>query len=234
MPILINKKSWLGVGALAALALWFWLTPGADHSESTRVNEAAPDAAGALRHAESAESTVTEIASTEAPNERGSDPAWNPGGPSEPTVEDVQQWGWLVDDLDRLIDETRPKARRRLDAGDFARKYLRASLEYLKLDEEEGVRFETAVREGLKAIEEAREEMHNVRAATAYEEAQPRSIQVWKDSQGEFLRRQKEAAHRIVASLPVRPRTTLMREQALRWILRCDFGIRHASRPPRL
>ena len=168
----------------------------------------------------------------EASGEGGDDEAWNPGGENEPTVEDVQHWDWLEVDLDRLIDEARPRARKRLDAGEFTKEYFKVSLEYLKLDEDDRKRFETAVQAGLTAIDDARKKMEDVRAATRYDEAQPDSIQVWKDTQAEFLARQKTAANSLVESLPARPRTTLMREQALTWLVRYDFGIRHANRAP--
>jgi hypothetical protein len=35
----------------------------------------------------------------------------------------------------------------------------------------------------------------------------------------------------LLATLPVRQRTGLMRERALEWIVRYDFGVRHAQRP---
>lgn len=166
----------------------------------------------------------------EASGEGGDDEAWNPGGENEPTVEDVQHWDWLEVDLDRLIDEARPRARKRLDAGEFTKEYFKVSLEYLKLDEDDRKRFETAVQAGLTAIDDARKKMDDVRASTKYDEAKPDSTQVWQDTQAEFLARQKKAANGLVQSLPARRRTTLMREQAL--YMACSLRLRDPTRKP--
>ncbi len=252
MSLLRNKSFWVGASALGALGLWFLLTTvdeqdgdfGDDRAaQKKRVPEQeqgdvaaqeqekviVPLDVSALETGES----VEEAPMIEPSVETVDDESWNPGGENEPTVEDVQHWTWLKDDLNRLIDGTRPKARKRLDAEEFEKEYLTASLEYLKLDEEERERFETAVQAALTAIDDAREKMQEARAATQYDEESPDSIQVWKDTQADFLARQKEVANGIVGSIPVRRRTTLMREQALAWIVRCDFGIQHANRDPR-
>ncbi len=164
--------------------------------------------------------------------EIGDDIPWNAGGENEPTVEDVQQWTWLRDDLNRLIDNTRPKSRRRVEPEEFKKRYMTASLEYLQLDREELDQFETAVKSSLKTIVEARAIMQTDQSKIRYDEEDTNSITAWRKTQKTFLEQQEKAAEAIVASLPERRRTTLMREQALRWIVRYDFGIQHASRAP--
>lgn len=248
MSTVRKTQIWVGIVALVAVALWYGLGSDTNEAGNLEDNSENPTVVAAQEQvpvtpeeqtASSQEEAVPaetepleeDDLSAAVPDTDAEAEEWNPGGDNEPTVEDVQQWTWLIGDLDRMIDDARPKSRRRLAPEEVGEKYLSTTLEYLRLEEEEQEKFEAAVQVALKTIGEARERMTKTRDATKYDEDAPETIKVWKDSQARFLAEQKEAAEGIVESLPVRPRTTLMREQALRWVLRYDFGMLHARRP---
>ncbi len=156
--------------------------------------------------------------------------AWNPGGEHEPTADDSQKWHWLQQDLDRMIDDTRPKARKRMTAEEFRAGYLKSSAEYLELTADERTKFDAAANRAVESIEDARAAMQTAQADTPYDEDKPESIEAWKNAQATFKEQQANAAKAFSASLPVRSRTTLMREESLRWVVRLDFGLKHAGR----
>ncbi len=160
----------------------------------------------------------------------GDDDSWNPGGEHEPNADDAQQWHWLQQDLDRMIDNTRPKARKRLAPEAFRDEYLAATVKYLQLEDDERTKFEAAAAGALTSIDEARTAMQTAQEDTPYDEDDPDSIEAWKDAQATFKDQQNEAAEQLLAAIPERGRTTLLREEALRWVVRYDFGMQHAGR----
>ena len=85
MSTLSNKHFWLGVGAVGALAVWFWLTPVADHGGGTGMDVASRDDEAAQQdEAAEEDGGLAESGVTEGLGEGGDDKAWNPDGEDEP------------------------------------------------------------------------------------------------------------------------------------------------------
>lgn len=226
----MDKRILIVAGAVAALGLVFFLLPGDDDgTEPSTAAAGVVDPGDKQRAQTSAKPGVNAVAANNVDAEDGAK-AWNPGGENEPDADDSQQWYWLQQDLDRMIDDTRPKARKRLGADEFRDGYLESSAKYLELSTDERTKFDAAARLAVESIEDARATMQTAQADTPYDEDDPDSIEQWKDAQATFSDQQAEAAAAFADSLPVRSRTTLMREEALRWVVRLDFGLKHAGR----
>ena len=150
--------------------------------------------------------------------------------PGEPGVLDVQAWDWLQQDLERIVDQTRAKARQRLSPEAFKAKFLGATVEFLELDDEATHAFESAVYEALEEIDSARAHMLRQQAHTepGLDEAvaMGRRRAAWKD----FTEAQRHAERHPLAVLDKRPRHQLLREEILKWLLRLDYGSRAAAR----
>ncbi len=150
--------------------------------------------------------------------------------PGEPGVLDVQAWDWLQQDLERIVDQTRAKARQRLSSEVLKAKFLGATVEFLELDDEATDAFESAVYKALEEIDSARERMRRQQAHTEpgldAAVAMGRRRAAWKDFGGA----QRHAKRHPLAVLDERPRHQLLREDILKWLLRLDYGSRAAAR----
>ncbi len=232
MSVRSKRRLWLGLGTVAALGLVWWLIP-AQTSGRVAAGEPEAGAAAAGGGGVSAKGLLGGgQAGRSGSPEAAEDGAWNPGGDEEPTSDDAQHWEWLEQDLELLIDQTRPKARKRLEAGEFEKRYLKASIEHLRLAPDEQVAFEKAAHKGLAAIDEARTQMQDAQQDSPYDENDGESVRAWRDIQQAFDDQQREAAAELAGALPRRRRTTMMRENTARWLIRLDFGIQHANRAP--
>ncbi len=150
--------------------------------------------------------------------------------PGEPGVLDVQAWDWLQQDLERIVDQTRAKARQRLSPEAFKAKFLGATVEFLEFDDEATHAFESAVYKALEEIDGAREHVLRQPAQTepGLDEtvAMGRRRAAWKD----FGEAQRHTKRHPLAVLDERPRHELLREDLLKWLLRLDYGSRAAAR----
>ena len=150
--------------------------------------------------------------------------------PGEPGVLDVQAWDWLQQDLERIVDQTRARARQRLSPEAFMAKFRGATVEFLELDDEATQAFESAVYEALEEIGSARAHMLRRQPQTEPDldeaVAMGRNRAAWKD----FGEAQRRAQRHPLAVLDERPRHQLLREDILKWLLRLDYGNRAAAR----
>ena len=226
MAVMTNKHIWMASGVAVAAGVALWFMQGDSQSPKTKPAEVEAPAdvdedealaeAGGMGRAGVKDSEVK---------------PWYPNAAKyEPSVDDVQRWDWLKQDLDLLVDEARPKSLRRVSPDEFKDRYIEASLEYLELDDKETAAFRQAVEDGLEGIDEARSEMEQVKESADYDDNDASSIAVWRDAQRTFQDQQQEVAEKFVGTLPERSRTTLMRENGKRWLVQLDFGIRHAQR----
>ena len=150
--------------------------------------------------------------------------------PGEPGVLDVQAWDWLQQDLERIIDQTRAKARQRLSPEAFKAKFLGATVEFLALDDESTHAFESAVYQALEEIDGAREHMLRQQAQTTPDLDEAVAIGRRRAAWEDFGAAQRHAARHPLAVLHERPRHQLLREDMLKWLLRLDYGSRAAAR----
>lgn len=224
---MVDTRTLLVAGGVAILGVALLVLTNDDVEASPAIAAANVGGSAAAAPASGAKRSGSSKTATKAEDD---DDAWNPGGENEPNADDAQQWHWLQQDLDRMIDSTRPKARKRLDAEGFRDQYLEATVKYLELDSDERTKFEEAASGALTAIGDARSAMQTAQEDTPYDEDDPDSIEAWKDAQATFKDQQSEAAEQLLAAVPVRARSTLLREEALRWVVRYDFGMQHAGR----
>jgi hypothetical protein len=148
----------------------------------------------------------------------------------EPGVLDVQSWDWLQQDLERLLDQTQPRARQRLSPEAFELRFLSTTVEFLELDAEATKAFENAVDEALDKVDGAREHMLLRQAENEPDPDQTDEMLEWHQIWEEFGKAQLQAAGYLLAVLDARPRHQLLREKIMKWLLRLDYGIGTATR----
>ncbi len=147
----------------------------------------------------------------------------------EPGVLDVQAWDWLQQDLDRMLDQTREKARNRLSPEAFKSKFIGATAEFLEIDAEATSTFEAAVTKALTEIDVARTDMLRRKSRTESEPDETAAMLASRAGWAEYGQAQRRAVRHPLAVLQARPRHELLRETMLKWLLRLDYGMSAAA-----
>lgn len=225
-------------GVLASVALLLLLVPAetthaSQDQEAVTRSSAAPNERPAwLRPLGDEDRSGTDYKSgpSALPGEEDSG-ALRPGWSKlEPSVLDIQAWGGLQQDLERMFDATRPAARNRLSRDAFEAKYLGATVEFLKIDAEATTTFETAVNKALDEIEAAHTDMLRPKPKSAPDLDENAAMLASRAGWAEYGHAQRNAARHPLAVLEARPRHELLREQMLTWLLRLDYGMGAAAR----
>jgi len=147
----------------------------------------------------------------------------------EPGVLDVQAWDWLQQDLDRMLDQTREKARNRLSPEAFKAKFIGATAEFLDIDAEATSTFEAAVNKAITEIDQARTDMLRQKPRTEPDPDEKAAMLASRAGWAEYGQAQHRAVRHPLAVLQARPRHELLRETMLKWLLRLDYGMSAAA-----
>jgi ABC-type nitrate/sulfonate/bicarbonate transport system substrate-binding protein len=144
-------------------------------------------------------------------------------------VLDVQAWDWLQQDLKRMLDQTREKARNRLSPEAFKAKFIGATAEFLEIDAEATSTFEAAVNKAITEIDQARTDMLRQKTNSESEPDETAAMLASRAGWAEYGQAQRRAVRHPLAVLQARPRHELLRETMLKWLLRLNYGMGAAA-----